>query len=110
MSGTGYRPDVYVRTSDGKPSRRVQRCASLVVTYWPLFALNTTLSAGFELLGDLCEMAYHLISGLVQYLTRKEEFFVIIVGRLMPCLVSGAFRYSLACCFRMLFNFANRTR
>ncbi|KAF8322133.1 P-loop containing nucleoside triphosphate hydrolase protein [Clavulina sp. PMI_390] len=25
-------------------------------------------------------MAYHLISGFVEYLTRKEEFFVIIVG------------------------------
>lgn len=25
-------------------------------------------------------MAYHLISGLVEYLTRKDEFFVIIVG------------------------------
>lgn len=95
------------------PAKRVQRAASLVLTYWRLFASNTTLTEDLQVsnfLDDLYEMAYHLISGLVQYLTRKEEFFVIIVGRLMPCLVSGAFRYSLACCFRMLFDFANRTR
>jgi len=27
-------------------------------------------------------MAYHLTKGLVEYLTRKEEFFVIIVGKI----------------------------
>ena len=25
-------------------------------------------------------MAYHLIKGLIEHLTRKEEYFVIIVG------------------------------
>lgn len=28
-------------------------------------------------------MAYHLITGLVEYLTRKEDFYVIIVGQLL---------------------------
>jgi hypothetical protein len=27
-------------------------------------------------------MAYHLTKGLIEYLTRKEEFFVIIVGKM----------------------------